>query len=226
MPISFSNAAHDDRREKHFRVAVAMGAYDTGTVGTSGGAVTINGNFPNADKYPYITNLGTLATNVTRATSNALALNRERGLMRWESVVRQLNKNTNVDILDIEIVEANGSAQATALEFTVAVEDTDSFFTKDNTSFTGIDGSTTVNTPEEVIKDRVAVGIACGSETYAADSTVSGSITENRTVFRPATTDTVIEAVTATPPTDLESILFSITVTPVTTTKRLSGEDS
>ena len=169
MPISFSNAAHDDRREKHFRVAVAMGAYDTGTVGTSGGAVTINGNFPNADKYPYITNLGTLATNVTRATSNALALNRERGLMRWESVVRQLNKNTNVDILDIEIVEANGSAQATALEFTVAVEDTDSFFTKDNTSFTGIDGSTTVNTPEEVIKDRVAVGIACGSETYAAD---------------------------------------------------------
>jgi hypothetical protein len=146
--------------------------------------------------------------------------------MRFESVVKQLNKNTNVDILDIEIVEANGSAQATALEFTVAVEDTDSFFTKDATSFTGIDGSTTVNTPEEVVKDRVAVGIACGSETYAADSSVTGSITENRTVFRPATTDTVIEAVTATPPTDLESILASITVAQVTTTKRLSGEDS
>ena len=226
MPISFSNQAHDDRREKHFRVTVAMGAYDTGTVGTSGGAVTPNGNFPNASKYPYITNLGTLATNVTRATSNALALNRERGLMSFESVVKQLNKNTNVDILDIEIVEANGSAQATALEFTVAVEDTDSFFTKDATSFTGIDGSTTVNTPEEVVKDRVAVGIACGSETYAADSSVTGSITENRTVFRPATTDTVIEAVTATPPTDLESILASITVAQVTTTKRLSGEDS
>ena len=178
MPISFSNQAHDDRREKHFRVTVAMGAYDTGTVGTSGGAVTPNGNFPNASKYPYITNLGTLATNVTRATSNALALNRERGLMRFESVVKQLSKNTNVD------------------------------------------------TPEEVVKDRVAVGIACGSETYAADSTVTGSITENRTVFRPATTDTVIEAVTATPPTDLESILASITVAQVTTTKRLSGEDS
>ena len=108
----------------------------------------------------------------------------------------------------------------------MAVEDTDSFFTKDATSFTGIDGSTTVNTPEEVVKDRVAVGIACGSETYAADSSVTGSITENRTVFRPATTDTVIEAVTATPPTDLESILASITVAQVTTTKRLSGEDS
>ena len=80
--------------------------------------------------------------------------------------------------------------------------------------------------PAEVIKDRVAVGIACGSETYAADSTVSGSMTENRTVFRPATTDTVIESVTATPPTDLESIMASITVTAITTTKRLSGEDS
>ena len=161
MPISFSNQAHDDRREKHFRVSIAMGAYDTGTVGTSGGAVTPNGNFPNANKYPYITDLDTLATNTTVATSNALALNRERGLMRFESVVRQLNQNTNVDILDIEIVEANGSAQASTLEFTVAVEDTDSFFTKDATSFTGIDGSTTVNTPAEVIKDRVAVGIAC-----------------------------------------------------------------
>jgi len=226
MPISFSNQAHDDRREKHFRVTIDMSAYDTGTVGTSGGAVTPNGNFPTANKYPYITNLGTLATNVTRATSNALALNRERGLMRFESVVRQLSQNTNVDILDIEIVEANGSAQSDKLEFTVAVEDTDSFFTKDATSFTGIDGSTTVNTPAEVIHDRVAVGIACGSETYAADSTVSGSMTENRTVFRPATTDTVIESVTATPPTDLESIMASITVAQVTTTKRLSGEDS
>ena len=226
MPIGFSNQAHDDRREKHFRVTIAMGAYDTGTVGTSGGAVTPNGNFPNASKYPYITNLGTLATNTTVATSNALALNRERGLMRFETVVKQLSLNSNCDILDIEIVEANGSAQASTLEFTVAYEDPDSLFTKDSLSFTGVDGSTTVNTPEEVVKDRVAVGIACGSETYAADSTVSGSITELRTVFRPATTDTVIESVTATPPTDLESILFSITVAQITTTKRLSGEDS
>ena len=36
----------------------------------------------------------------------------------------------------------------------------------------------------------------------------------------------VIQSVTATPPTDLESILASITVAQVTTTKRLSGEDS
>ncbi len=226
MPISFSNQGHNDRREKHFRVAVAMGAYDTGTVGTSGGGVTPNGNFPTANKYPYITNLGTLATNVTVATSNALALNRERGLMRFESVVKQLQLNSNCEILDIEIVEANGSAQSDTLEFTVAYEDTDSLFTADGTSFTGIDGSTTVNTPAEVVKDRVAVGIACGSETYAADSTVSGSITELRTVLRPATGDTVIESVTATPPTDLESIMAGITVTQVTTTKRLSGEDS
>ena len=111
MPISFSNQAHDDRREKHFRVTIDMSAYDTGTVGTSGGAVTPNGNFPTANKYPYITNLGTLATNVTRATSNALALNRERGLMRFESVVRQLSQNTNVDILDIEIVEESEESE-------------------------------------------------------------------------------------------------------------------
>ena len=71
----------------------------------------------------------------------------------------------------------------------------------------------------------------CGKTTenvaISNDSTVaSGTITELRTVFRPATTDTVVTSVTAQSPTDTGEIFDSITVAQITTTKLVSGEDS
>ena len=116
----WSNAG-DIRHLKHFRVTIDSSGYNTGT-GDAGGGVTPNGNFPST-KYPYITNLNSLATSLTRATTNANALKRERGLMRWENVVRQLQREANCEIFDIEIVEANGDAQGSNLQFTVGYED-------------------------------------------------------------------------------------------------------
>ena len=221
MPIGFTNSGIDARVLKHFRVTVDMTSYDTDAdSGTRGGAVSPNGNFPTTDKYFYSTDLvGTKST--TRATTDALALRRERGVMRFEQVVKNLQTNSNCEILDIEIVEANGDAQATNLQFTVAYEDTDSI----NISGTSIDGSTAVNTLALRIKELVVQGINCGA-TFGGDSAATGSITELRTVYRPATSDTAVTSVTATGPTDTDQVFDSVTVTQITTTKLVSGEDS
>ena len=210
----------DIKHLKHYRVTVDMSAYMT-EEGTRGGGVTPNGNFPDGVKHYYATNL-TGTKNSTRATTNAKALNRERGLMRWEQVVKNLQVNSNCEILDIEIVEANGDAQATNLEFTVAYEDTDSI----SVSGTSIDGSTAVNTIPLRIKELVAQGINCGTPTSNDSTVASGSITELRTVYKPATTDTEISSVTAQAPDDTGEIFDSITVAQITTTKLVSGEDS
>ena len=145
--------------------------------------------------------------------------------MRWESVVKALNEKSNCEIFDIEIVEANGDAQATQIQWTVAYEDTDALFDKDATSFTSIDASTVVNTPEEVVKEQIVRGLNFGA-TYTDDSSVTGSNTELRTVYRPATTDSVVQSVTANPPADTETIFAATTVAQITTTKLVSGEDS
>lgn len=210
----------DIKHLKHYRITVDMTNYMT-EEGTRGGAVTPNGNFPDGVKYFYSTNL-TGSKSSTRATTDAKALNRERGLMRWEQVVKNLQLNSNCEIFDIEIVEANGDAQATNLQFTVAYEDTDSI----DITGTSIDGSTANNTIPLRIKELVAQGINCGTP-ISNDSTVaSGAIAELRTVYRPATTDSVVTSVTAQSPDDTGEIFDSVTVTQITTTKLVSGEDS
>jgi len=220
MPIGFTNSGIDARVLKHFRITVDSTNYMT-EEGTRGGGVTPNGNFPTTNKYFYSTNL-TGGKSVTRATTDAKALNRERGVMRFEQVVKNLQINSNCEIFDIEIVEANGNAQATNLQFTVAYEDTDSI----DLTGTSIDGSTANNSAILRIKELVAQGINCGTA-ISNDSTVaSGSLTELRTVFRPATTDSVVTSVTAQSPDDSGEIFDSITVAQITTTKLVSGEDS
>jgi len=220
MPIGFTNSGIDARVLKHFRITVNSTNYMT-EEGTRGGGVTPNGNFPTTNKYFYSTNL-TGGKSVTRATTDAKALNRERGVMRFEQVVKNLQINSNCEIFDVEIIEANGNAQAVKLEFTVAYEDTNSI----DLTGTSIDGSTANNSALLRIKELVAQGINCGTA-ISNDSTVaSGSLTELRTVFRPATTDSVVTSVTAQSPDDSGEIFDSITVAQITTTKLVSGEDS
>jgi hypothetical protein len=112
MPIGFTNSGIDARAPKHFRCTVAMSTFNT-SADAQGGGCTPNGNFPTTNKYFYSTNL-TGGKSTTRATTDALALRRERGLMRWESVVRALNEKSNCEIFDIEIVEANGGVEPLA----------------------------------------------------------------------------------------------------------------
>jgi len=220
MPIGFTNSGIDARVLKHFRITIDSTNYMT-EEGTRGGGVTPNGNFPTTNKYFYSTNL-TGGKSITRATTDAKALNRERGVMRFEQVVKNLQINSNCEIFDVEIIEANGNAQAVKLEFTVAYEDTNSI----DLTGTSIDGSTANNSALLRIKELVAQGINCGTA-ISNDSTVaSGSITELRTVFRPATTDSVVTSVTAQSPDDSGEIFDSITVAQITTTKLVSGEDS
>ena len=84
MPQGWSNSGIDARVEKHFRITLDMSGYMT-EESARGGAVSPNGNFPNTNKGFYSTNL-TGGKSTTRATTDALALRRERGLMRWEQV--------------------------------------------------------------------------------------------------------------------------------------------
>ena len=223
MATMWSNSG-DVRIPKHYRVTIDMSSYMT-EESTRGGAVTPNGNFPDGVKYYYATNL-TGSKSSTRATTDAKALNRERGLMRWEQVVKNLQINSNCEILDIEIVEANGDAQATNLQFTVAYEDTDSIYLGLNLSDISIDGSTVNNTVLLRIKELVAQGVNCGLATSNDSTVASGTIAELRTVYRPATTDSVVTSVTAQAPDDSGEIFDSVTVAQITTTKLVSGEDS
>ena len=216
MATMWSNAG-DIRHLKHFRVTIDSSGYNTGT-GDAGGGVTPNGNFPST-KYPYITNLSSLATSLTRATTNANALKRERGLMRWENVVRQLQREANCEIFDIEIVEANGDAQGSNLQFTVGYEDLNHL----DLTGTSIDGSTANNTAILRIKELVAFGINNGTGVVAADA---NGLVEKRSVFRPGTTDTVIQEVTASTPTTTGEIFDSITVAEIGTTKVTSTSDN
>ena len=92
----------DTRKPAYFRVSIDMSAFDNNTDGTTGGAVTPNGNFPTSER-PYITNLSTLATSTTRATTNILADRRERGLMRFEKMVESLQ----TDCKNLETFQAS-----------------------------------------------------------------------------------------------------------------------
>jgi hypothetical protein len=224
MPQGWSNSGIDARVEKHFRITIDMSDFSSSTesaIAQRNGAVSPNGNFPNTNKGFYSTNL-TGGKSTTRATTDALALRRERGLMRWEQVVRNLQLESNCSIYDVEIIEANGDAQATNLQFTVGYEDTDSI----DLTKTSIDGSTVNNTLLEAIKEYVYTAINAGTD-LSDDSTVqTGEIKELRSVFRPASSNTAIEEVTANAPNDSGQIFDAITVSQITTTKLVSGEDS
>jgi hypothetical protein len=75
--------------------------------------------------------------------------------MRFRNIVNRLTSLTDCQILDIEITEANGDAQATALAFTVKFE-RDAFI---QTGGTAVDTSTAISTKILKIKDEVARGI-------------------------------------------------------------------
>ena len=77
MPSYFS-VKGDTRKPAYFRVSIDMSAFDDAQSNdnVTSGAVTPTGNFPTSDR-PYITNLSTLATSTTRATTQGAADARE-----------------------------------------------------------------------------------------------------------------------------------------------------
>lgn len=55
-------------------------------------------------------------------STDAKALSRARGNLRFKNIVRELTSLSDCQILDLTITEANADAQATALSFTVKFE--------------------------------------------------------------------------------------------------------
>jgi hypothetical protein len=88
-------------------------------------------------------------------TSAVLGKARARGNMRFRNVVNRLQTLGDCQIRDIAITEANGSAQATSLQFTVFFERT-SFVPLTGTA---IDTSTSISTIAIAIQNAVAQGI-------------------------------------------------------------------
>ena len=229
MARSFS-VRGDTRKPAYFRVSIDMLLFDNNTDGNTGGAVSPNGNYPTSED-PYITNLASLATSTTRATTNILADRRERGLMRFEKMVQMLQTDTLIDILDLEIVEANGDAQATLLEFTVSVESPDHI---NLTTTTGIpDGSTraiagnvdTAGTNTRANRMRVLAAIGINGNSSEVDDSSAVTYSELRHRFLPATTESEMSLITVQNPDNYGEIYEAITVNEITTTSQISGGD-
>jgi hypothetical protein len=91
----------------------------------------------------------------TLPTTLVLGKARARGNMRFRNIVNRLTGFGDCQIRDITITEANGSAQATSLSFTVAY-DRPGFIPVTGTA---IDGSTAITTTAIALKNAIAQGI-------------------------------------------------------------------
>lgn len=121
------------------------------TTGTTGGGVTPNPSEVLSGSNYYYNNGG--SKNYDKPTTDAKGLLRERGNMRWEKVVQELSKYAQCDIMNINITEANGDAQATSIGFTVRYE-RDEFNREEDVATPG-----SYLTGANCIKQLVATGI-------------------------------------------------------------------
>lgn len=162
-----------------YRVVLDLSGYPTADGNTNGG-VTPN----SSDSFTVM------------PTTLVLGKARARGNMRFRNIVNRLSGLTDAQILDIEITEANGSAQATALSFTVKFE-RDAFV---QTGGTAIDASTEITTKILKIRDAVARGVldATTANVRVFDGTADVDSQLSITVAAPDTASNVWADVTVT----------------------------
>lgn len=108
---------------------------------------------------------------------------RSRGNMRFRNIVNRLSGLADCQILDIEINEANGNAQATSVAFTVKFDRSagilDAVKAAIGSPFTGYDGATAITTTVLALKDQIARGV--GDATTANVRVFNGSLrTDNQ----------------------------------------------
>ena len=140
MPSGFQNDTNQLQAEM-YRIVVTMSnaTYYPTADGNDNGGVT-----PNSwDAFS------------TVPTTLVLGKARARGNMRFRNIVNQLTGLADCQIRDITITEANASAQATSLAFTVNFE-RPAFI---NVTGTAIDGSTALTTTALVLQNEVAKAI-------------------------------------------------------------------
>ena len=142
MPSGFQNDANQLQAEM-YRVVITMSnaTYYPTADGNDNGGVT-----PNSwDSF----------TAQNAPTSLVLGKARARGNMRFRNIVNQLTGLTDMAVRDVTITEANASAQATSLAFTLLIE-RPAFI---NVTGTAIDGSTALTTTALVLQNEVAKAI-------------------------------------------------------------------
>jgi hypothetical protein len=140
MPSGFQNDANQLQAEM-YRATITMSnsTYYPTADGDDNGGVTPN----SSDSF------------ATLPTTLVLGKARARGNMRFRNIVNRLTGLGDCQIRDITITEANGSAQATSLSFTVAY-DRPGFIPVTGTA---IDGSTAITTTAIALKNAIAQGI-------------------------------------------------------------------
>ena len=195
MPFKLDN---DMNMPTFFRVTIAATGFATGTATSAGGITPIGSRPSDATTGPYFydTN-GSGTKGVTGPTTDAKALERERGLIRFERLMSHLaGLGGGFTVRDVGQTNANGDATPGALTMTIGDEQAE-FLTNYGTALgggnasatTSLDGSTTLSTAILFLKEQIALSLNNGSSVAAANA--NKVTVRNRMVATPASDDTI-----------------------------------
>jgi hypothetical protein len=199
MPSGFQQS-NNQLQPNYYRVVVDLTGYPTAD-GNTNGAVTPN----SSDSFTTANLPSTLAKGKQRA----------RGNMRFRNIVNRLSNLADCQIVDIEISEANGDAQATAIAFSVKYDRDAGLIgavTKLNNSTTAVDGSTEVTTTVLAIKDQVVRGIR--------DTTVA-----TVRVYDGTSAEDTQQSITVTAPDTIANVWADVTVAAIDGTTVISTDN-
>ena len=217
MPFKLDN---DQLMPTFFRVTIAATGFATGTATSAGGITPIGSRPSDATTGPYFydTN-GSGTKGVTGPTTDDKALERERGLIRFERLMSHLaGLGGGFTVRDVGQTNANGDATPGALTMTIGYEQAE-FLTNYGTalgggtasSTTSLDGSTTLSTAILFLKEKIALSLNNGSTVAAANA--NAVTVKNRMVATPASDDTIsMQDVTVGNPHTTGEIFDNITV--------------
>ena len=203
-----------------FRVTIAATGFATGTATSAGGITPIGSRPSTATTGPYFydTN-GSGTKGVTGPTTDAKALERERGLIRFERLITALSGvGRGFTVRDVGQTNANGDATPGALTMTIGYEQCEFFSNYGTalgkgsaTSTTSLDGSTSLSTAILFLKEQIALSLNNGSTVAAANG---NTVTiKNRMVATPASDDKIsMQDVTVGNPHTTGEIFDNITV--------------
>lgn len=218
MPFKMDN---DMNMPTFFRVSIAATGFATGTATSAGGITPIGSRPSDATTGPYFYDTdGSGTKGVTGPTTDAKALERERGLIRFERLLSHLaGLGGGFTVRDVGQTNADGDATPGTLTMTIGYEQAE-FLTNYGTalgngnasSTTSLDGSTTLSTAVLFLKEEIAKSLNNGSTVAAANG---NTITiKNRAVATPASDDTIsVQDVVIGNPHTTGEIFDNITVT-------------
>jgi len=195
MPFKMDN---DQLVPTFFRVTIATTGYATGTATSAGGITPNPSKLSGATTGPYFLDTdGSGTKGVTKPTTDAKCLERERGNIRFEKMLDALALlGGGFSVRDVNITEANGDALGASLTMTIGYEQPEYWSGSalgkgsNNTSLsTSIDGSTSNTTAVLILKEVVAISLNNGSTVAAVNgNTVT---VRNRMVYTVASDDTI-----------------------------------